>query len=131
MEHDSKMETFRIDVMARDREFECCNVIVPIRVHPPIQTLGGDRSDFEAAHLVGKGRSPVTKYDPQYGMRLCWWCHDALDGRHNDLWPELTPDERKIKVLLWWKKNGRDHFDSRGWALPLEALEASVARRKV
>ena len=130
-EHDSKMETFRIDVMALDLEYGCCNHSVPFRVHPPVQTFGMSRSHFEAAHLSGRGRSPETKYDAKYGIRLCWWCHDALDGRHNFLWPELTPDERKILVLQWWRKYKPEHFDSRGWALPLEALENSVARRKV
>ena len=125
-ERDAKMDAFRAEVMALDRMYECCN---KLRQRWKSAVPPSNRSYWEVAHLLGKGRSPKTKYDTGYAMRLCWWCHDAVDGRHNELWPELTPDQRKVKILDWWETNRPEHYKMRGWKKAHDKLRASVARR--
>lgn len=128
IEHDSKMETFRIEVMALDRKFECCGYRTAFMSSPECPPPDG-RSQFEVAHLVGKGRKPEWKYETFNGIRVSWWFHDWMDKRH-DVY-EMSSDERKVILLKWHKFHNPEHFESRGWALPLKALKASVARKKV
>ncbi len=120
------LRRFRERVMDSDGDWGCCNALGT----PPHATLNRPpgRNYYEAAHIVGRGR--VFSNKPSNGIKLCWWCHDAVDGRHNEMWPELTPDERKVKILDWWEEHRPEHYKMRGWKESHDNLRASVARRQ-
>lgn len=123
MRSDARMKVFskevkRLDLM--EGYMICCNPDCRCKTER-LPYRPANRSRSEATHLLGRGRSPATKYDTRYGMTLCWWSHDLTEKN----------DKETIKILLWHKENNRPHFEKRGWALPLAALENSVALKKV
>ncbi len=132
-EREKKAKAFRERVLERDmgrspNDNGCMNPECHRhRAFPPPLK----RKSLEVAHLAGRGRSPATKCNPDYCIVLCWFCHDWADQRNNYMDKGLSADERKIKILLWWKENRPIQFYDCNWKLPLEALQASVARRKV
>ena len=119
-ERKAVLERFRGEVMRLGDCWGCQNPFMEGLALIPDAPHG--RSFLEAAHIVGRGRR--FSNEPWNGIKLCWWCHDAVDGRHNELWPELTPDQRMIKILRWWKENRPGYFDRRGWQKPLDRLES-------
>ena len=116
---DKVRSELRLKVLAADRG--CVNPECPGFEKTGSDPLG--RPYLHTAHIIGRGRGGGD--DPSESMCLCWWCHDAVDGRHHELWPELTPDERKSYILDHWV--GTRHYEQRGWAQSHKQLKAKAA----
>lgn len=104
-----------------DADGACVNPECPGFEKTGLDPLG--RPYLHTAHIIGRGRGGGD--DPSECFCLCWWCHDACDGRHKEFHPELTPDERKSHILDHWE--GTAHYEQRGWAKSHKQLKTRVA----
>ena len=115
----AKLKEFQRAVFAADG---CVCQVCKMLGRRQVDYRPSDRNMYEAMHLNGNGRSGI--HEPWNGMVGCWYCHDLLDGRHNNRWKKLSADQRKIKVLIWFRKRHPLTFDGRGWRKALDRLES-------
>lgn len=117
----AKEKAFRDEVMALDGP--CCSCMAMVGLGTATRFdywTPPERSLFEVAHIIGRGRAPELKHKPWNGMKMHWFCHDRFDEN----------DECKVKILDWWEQNRPEHYNRRGWKKAHDKLRASVARHK-
>jgi hypothetical protein len=70
---------------------------------------------LQAAHILGRALDSSDTVLPCYIVPLCPACHHRYDRHELDLWPHLTPTERRRAILRVGEGNARRRISGRAF----------------